>query len=197
MEENLIKNKVYSAYSCHYLFADDTKIFRIIRGENYQNILQWVKVTIDSELSFEKHICEKVIKANSVFAAIRRNFKYLNAVTFLPIYKTLVRTRGTENILKKITPCEALGPKYYQIRVITKLPNTEQSYKGKDKTHKSINRQYQSTTGKLGKPQWPWLGTDISKEMVDWIRFYGAKPLAFIAVQRFRLSMLMSKRTLE
>ena len=36
------------------------------------------------------------------------------------------------------------------IRVITKLPNTEQSSKGKVKTHKSINRQNQSTTGKLG-----------------------------------------------
>ena len=45
--------------------------------------------------------------------------------------------------------------------VITKLPNTEQSYKGKVKTHKSINRQNQSTTGKPGKPQWPWLGTGI------------------------------------
>jgi len=33
-----------------------------------------------------------------------------------------------------------------QIRVITKLPNTEQSSKGKVKTHKSINRQNQSTT---------------------------------------------------
>ena len=41
-----------------------------------------------------------------------------------------------------------------EIRVITKLPNTEQSSKGKGKTHKSINRQNQSTTGKLGKPQW-------------------------------------------
>jgi hypothetical protein len=35
------------------------------------------------------------------------------------------------------------------IRVITKLPNTEQSSKGKGKTHKSTNRQNQSTTGKL------------------------------------------------
>ena len=41
------------------------------------------------------------------------------------------------------------------IRVITKLLNTEQSSKGKGKTHKSINRQNQSTTEKLGKPQWP------------------------------------------
>jgi hypothetical protein len=36
-----------------------------------------------------------------------------------------------------------------QIRVITKLPNSEQSYKGKVKTHKYIDRQNQSTTGKL------------------------------------------------
>ena len=32
------------------------------------------------------------------------------------------------------------------IRVITKLPNSEQSYKGKVKTHRYINRQNQSTT---------------------------------------------------
>jgi hypothetical protein len=36
-----------------------------------------------------------------------------------------------------------------QIKVITKLPNSEQSYKGKVKTHNYINRQDQSTTGKL------------------------------------------------
>ena len=39
-----------------------------------------------------------------------------------------------------------------KIRVITKLPNSEQSYKGKVKTHKYIDRQNQSTTGKLWKP---------------------------------------------
>jgi hypothetical protein len=38
-----------------------------------------------------------------------------------------------------------------KIRVIAILPNTEQSFKGKGKTHKSTNRQNQSTTGKLGK----------------------------------------------
>jgi hypothetical protein len=35
----------------------------------------------------------------------------------------------------------------FTIRVLTKLPNSEQSYKGKVKTHKYINRQNQSTTG--------------------------------------------------
>jgi hypothetical protein len=37
----------------------------------------------------------------------------------------------------------------FKIKVITKLPNSEQSYKGKVKTHNYINRQNQSTTGKL------------------------------------------------
>ena len=58
-----------------------------------------------------------------------------------------------------------------KIKVKTKLPNSEQSYKGKVKTHNYINRQNQSTTGKLWKSYWPWLGTGISKEMVGWIRF--------------------------
>ena len=39
-----------------------------------------------------------------------------------------------------------------KIKVITKLPNSEQSYKGKVQTHNYINRQNQSTTGKLWKP---------------------------------------------
>ena len=42
--------------------------------------------------------------------------------------------------------------KYHWIRIITKLTNSEQSYKGKVKIHKYINRQNQSTTGKLWKP---------------------------------------------
>jgi predicted ferric reductase len=36
-----------------------------------------------------------------------------------------------------------------RIKVITKLPNSEQSYKGKVKNHNYINRQNQSTTEKL------------------------------------------------
>ena len=34
--------------------------------------------------------------------------------------------------------------------VLTKLPNSEQSYKGKVQTHNYINRQNQSTTGNIG-----------------------------------------------
>jgi len=63
--------------------------------------------------------------------------------------------------------CKLVSTYHKDIRVITKLPNTEQSSKGKVKTHKSINRQNQSTTGKLGNRKGPRLGTGISKEMVD------------------------------
>ena len=56
-------------------------------------------------------------------------------------------------VLRKviITNYEEGGLKlpHIEIRVITKLPNSEQSYKGKVKTHNYINRQNQSTTGKL------------------------------------------------
>ena len=45
--------------------------------------------------------------------------------------------------------CDKSSTISIQIRVITKLPNSEQSYKGKVKTHNYINRQNQSTTGKL------------------------------------------------
>ena len=48
------------------------------------------------------------------------------------------------NWLREISDVDAVS-----IKVITKLPNSEQSYKGKVKTHNYINRQNQSTTGKL------------------------------------------------
>lgn len=51
-----------------------------------------IGVIIDSELNFEKHISEKVNKANSMFALLRRTFQYLDTDTFVPIYKTLLKT---------------------------------------------------------------------------------------------------------
>jgi hypothetical protein len=47
---------------------------------------------IDSELRFNKHIPEKVKKANPIFVLIRRIFKHLDERTFIKLYKTLVRT---------------------------------------------------------------------------------------------------------
>jgi len=59
----------------------------------------------------------------------------------------------------------------------------------RERQNSYVNRQDQSPTRKLGKRQWPWLDTDISKEMVCWIRFYRAKPPASITVKKFRLSL--------
>jgi hypothetical protein len=56
----------------------------------------------------------------------------------------LYLVKSNENVLKYVDL-----RKKWQIRVITKLPNSEQSSKGKVKTHKYINRQNQSTNGKL------------------------------------------------
>jgi hypothetical protein len=52
-------------------------------------------------------------------------------------------------ILGKVAFNAITLPPILTIRVITKLPNSEQSYKGKVKTHNYINRQNQPTTGKL------------------------------------------------
>ena len=51
-----------------------------------------------------------------------------------------------ENSVSGSSPCINI---LCLIKVITKLPNSEQSYKGKVQTHNYINRQNQSTTGKL------------------------------------------------
>ena len=50
-----------------------------------------IGVTIDNKLNFEKHMTEKVNKANSVLGVIRRSFEYLNKDSFIMLYKSLVR----------------------------------------------------------------------------------------------------------
>ena len=59
-----------------------------------------------------------------------------------------VRKQITISLVKQIIEALPTINSSY-IKVITKLPNSEQSYKGKVKTHNYINRQNQSTTGKL------------------------------------------------
>jgi len=50
-----------------------------------------VGVTIDENLSFEKHMTDKINKANSVLGAIRRSFQYLDNKTFKLLYTSMVR----------------------------------------------------------------------------------------------------------
>ena len=51
-----------------------------------------IGVTIDDQLCFNRHISDKVKKANSMFALLRRIFLHLDEKSFIPLYKTLVRT---------------------------------------------------------------------------------------------------------
>ena len=49
-------------------------------------------VIIDSKLSFDDHINQVVNKATKMTKIIRRTFQFLDTHTFLPLYKTMVRS---------------------------------------------------------------------------------------------------------
>ena len=51
-----------------------------------------IGVVVDQSLEFEHHISEKVKKANSMLAIIRRTFVNLRKELFIPLYKSLVRS---------------------------------------------------------------------------------------------------------
>ena len=48
-------------------------------------------VTFDTALSFDKHMSEKIKKANSILGVVRRTFQFLDRESFLVLYKSLVR----------------------------------------------------------------------------------------------------------
>jgi hypothetical protein len=48
-------------------------------------------VVVDSHLTFENHMIEKVNKANRIMGVIRRSYTYLDEKCFLLLYKALVR----------------------------------------------------------------------------------------------------------
>jgi hypothetical protein len=66
-----------------------------LSGKNIERVQKEkdIGVTIESELTFESHICEKVNKATSIFGALRRAFRYLDKRLFIPLYKTMVITQ--------------------------------------------------------------------------------------------------------
>jgi hypothetical protein len=51
-----------------------------------------IRVILDRNLSLDKNISENVNKANSMFALLRRTFRFMDCKTFVPLFKTLVRT---------------------------------------------------------------------------------------------------------
>ena len=49
-------------------------------------------VIFDDKLNFEMHMNEKINKANSIMGIIRRAYKFLNKINFIPLYKAMVRS---------------------------------------------------------------------------------------------------------
>ncbi len=50
-------------------------------------------ICFDSALEFDKHINNKINKANSIAGLIRRTFQFLDIHTFVLLYKALVRSQ--------------------------------------------------------------------------------------------------------
>jgi hypothetical protein len=58
---------------------EETNTYKLL-GQDIETVTQEkdIGVIIDSELTFENHLCEKVKKATSIFAALR-TFRYLDS----------------------------------------------------------------------------------------------------------------------
>ena len=57
----------------------------------YSTFEKDIGVIIDDKLAFDKHISEKVNKANSIMGLIRRTMEYMDNNTFVLLFKALVR----------------------------------------------------------------------------------------------------------
>ena len=82
----------------------------VVKGRND------VGVTIDENLSFEKHMTDKINKANSVLGAIRQSFQYLDNKFFKLLYTSMVRP-----LLEYANP--AWSP--YKIKHVDMLENVQ------------------------------------------------------------------------
>ena len=130
----------------------------------YQNILKFLHLVDKKKIPKRNDLSYKPsLRFKPLIDFVNRKFLPRRE---LSVDESLVGTKGKTSMLQYIPSKRSrFGVKFwmliesvtgyvlhmtvYQIKVITKLPNSEQSYKGKVKTHNYINRQNQSTTGKL------------------------------------------------
>ena len=109
----------------------------------------------NTELNTSKSYLIKVIPEMRRFSKFDIYVMQLMLFSVRPLPPTINGKVGSKEETKPLdVTCKTTGSRpratlQWTIRVITKLPNSEQSNKGKVKTHKYINRQNQSTTGKL------------------------------------------------
>ena len=55
------------------------------------NVIYDLGVLFDSNLSFKDHITHKINKAYSILGIIKRNFIYMDELSFISLYKSMVR----------------------------------------------------------------------------------------------------------
>jgi hypothetical protein len=75
----------------------------------------------------------------------------LDSPSMIPFQNCVQQPRQQTNMVA-VVKNRKRGMTLYCFPLWIKVPNSEQSYKGKVQTHNYINRQNQSTTGKLWKP---------------------------------------------
>ena len=71
-----------------YSMTEDGNKFEMTRV----NKMKHIRVIVDSELKFDRHINSKIETANKVLGIITRSFLYLSADFLIPLYKALVRS---------------------------------------------------------------------------------------------------------
>ena len=142
--ETLLKPGIYDSE----VITPSYTLYRNDRANGYAGVLLAVKSHItSSEYSKIKNIefiAAKIQLSKQKPLIIGSYYRPPNKTDDIYINKTVEEFSSLCNNNKSVT----FGLEATSIRVITKLPNSEQSYKGKVKTHNYINRQNQSTTGK-------------------------------------------------
>ena len=63
-----------------------------IHRKSLEKVIEEKDIGVAIDLTFEKHINEKINKANQMFATLRRTFQFMDKSTFVQLYKSLVRT---------------------------------------------------------------------------------------------------------
>jgi hypothetical protein len=98
---------------------------------------------LEARIAYDGHVCKRIGTKCATCIVDLPDASYQDYLHFAKRFQR--RRLKCENV----TDDRRRPPSDEKIRVIIKLPNSEQSYKGKVKTHKYLNRQNQSTTGKL------------------------------------------------
>ena len=94
---------------------------------------KYLGVTITNDLSWDRHVDHVAAKGNKTLGFIRRNLKDCTKPVREASYQTIVRPtlEYAATVWDPTSQCKIKALENVQIRVITKLPSTEQSSKGK------------------------------------------------------------------